>query len=74
MRWNMSGGLPSQKKQKPTAVNQKTADDLGLYVSKGGVDTFDQNLKEFSAAGKLYVGLSYSFSIYYTLLQKTHTY
>ena len=35
MRWNMSGGLPSQKKQKPTAVNQKTADDLGLYVSKG---------------------------------------
>ena len=43
---------------------------LDCNVSKGGVDTFDQNLEEFSAAGKLSLGISYSFSIYYTLLQK----
>ena len=37
---------------------------LDYNASKGGVDPFNQNLKEFFAVGKLSVGLSYSFLIY----------
>ena len=47
---------------------------LDYNASKGGVDIFDKIWKSFPAAGKLSVGLSYSFLICWTLLQTTHRY